>query len=200
MLKSFYKNNAVTLTIILINFLIYFVSLLFFGDEPIQKVLIQGSNNRVYSDILTFDMLFGLSFRSVAYGFWWQFFTTMFIHGSFLHLLMNMAVLFQFGTMIENYLGKVKFTLLYLIGGLLVSLFCLIYINYSGYGGIIVGARGAICVLFGYFATLVPKQGKPLIVMIVLLSFLPGVAWYAHIAGVIIGFVYAKFEQKFILR
>ena len=49
----------------------------------------------------------------------WQFFTYMFVHGSYMHLFFNMFALLMFGRMLEYYLGTREFRLFYFLCGFL---------------------------------------------------------------------------------
>ncbi len=59
----------------------------------------------------------------------------MFLHGNLTHLILNMIVLFQFGRILETYLGALRFIFIYFIGGLLCSLLsvfmCILILNIS---------------------------------------------------------------------
>ena len=48
----------------------------------------------------------------------WQIVTHMFMHGSFMHILVNMFTLFSFGPILENSLGEKKYLILYFLSGL----------------------------------------------------------------------------------
>ncbi len=48
----------------------------------------------------------------------WQYITHMFMHGSMSHLLFNMLALWMFGTLLEEVLGKTRFTLFYFACGI----------------------------------------------------------------------------------
>lgn len=143
---------------------------------------------------------FGLNYLFFS-GFYWQVLTTMFLHASFLHVAMNMAVLYQFGYILERYLGSVKFGLIYLVGGVITSALSLAYTYYMARHGVVVnlvGASGAISVLLGVLAYLDKHMRNGLIVAILVISFVPmlvsiNVGWYAHIFGFAIGYLYAKF-------
>ena len=120
----------------------------------------------------------------------------MFVHGGIAHILMNMFVLYQFGNMIEQYLGKFKYLLLYFIGGILTSIGSLAYMYFTGDWVNLVGASGAISVLLGWFALKDRYQRKGIIIWVALMSFAPlllglPVAWYAHIIGFVIGWLIA---------
>lgn len=81
-------------------------------------------------------------------------FTHMFMHGSTGHLVGNMVFLWIVGCMLEMGLGRLQYSVLYIIGGLsAVWLFWLIYMNSNiplvGASGAIAGLMGAFAVLFG---------------------------------------------------
>lgn len=143
-----------------------------------------------------FIYTYGLNINFLK-GAYYQLLTTMFIHGGLTHLAMNMIVLFQFGSMIENARGKWFFILLYYAGGILTSILTFLYIFiFSPYSNV-VGASGAICVLIGWVAQKDPLNRKGLVIAILLISFAPiligiKIAWFSHIFGFLIGYVVAK--------
>ncbi|CAA6807581.1 MAG: GlpG protein (membrane protein of glp regulon) [uncultured Thiotrichaceae bacterium] len=53
----------------------------------------------------------------------WQFFTHMFMHGGFGHLLLNMFGLLMFGSLLERVWGKWRFLVFFLLSGLGAALF-----------------------------------------------------------------------------
>ena len=143
-----------------------------------------------------FMMLFGLNTGFFA-GAYWQILSSMFIHGSFMHLLMNMAVLFQFGSILERYLGWVKFGILYIAGGVITGFLSLGYLAFESVN--LVGASGAISVLLGFLACVDKFNRKGLIIVILLVSFAPflmglSVAWYAHLIGFGVGYLAGFFR------
>lgn len=140
--------------------------------------------------------ILGINRLFVDAGLWWQPLSSMFVHGGLVHLTMNMAVLHQVGTLIERVRGAHYFLLLYLIGGLLTSLFSFFFFYEMGWNHTLVGASGAISVLLGWIAQLDPYQRKGIIEMILLVSFVPllsgvPIAWYAHLIGFGIGWLVA---------
>lgn len=150
-----------------------------------------------------YNALLGLNVFCFSKGFYWQMLSTMFMHGGLAHLALNMIVLYQFGTILERYLGSLRFALLYLIGGLVCSLLSAIYVYFQTLHTHtfinVVGASGAICVLMGYYAFVDKSSTKGLIVAILLMSFVPilmgvNIAWYAHIFGFICGYILARFQ------
>jgi membrane associated rhomboid family serine protease len=168
------KNNKFTAT----NIIIVLTIIMFIVQNSIEH----GS------------VLLGLNIFFFKYELYYQLISTMFAHGGFAHILMNMFVLYQFGNMIETHIGIVRFLILYLLGGILTSIGTLIYMNYTEDWANVVGASGAISVLLGWYALRVPVERKAIIIWILLISIAPlflglPVAWYAHFIGFAIGWV-----------
>lgn len=82
--------------------------------------------------------------------------TSMFMHGSINHLLLNMFGLFIFGSIVEHEIGSKKYLILYFFAGLLGSLGYMLF-NDSPFIPAL-GASGAIFGLIGGAAVLKPKQ------------------------------------------
>jgi membrane associated rhomboid family serine protease len=82
-------------------------------------------------------------------------FTAMFMHGSFLHIAGNMLFLWIFGNNVEDSMGRVKFTLFYLLGGIAATLAQFA----SGPDAAVpnLGASGAIAAVLGGYALLYPR-------------------------------------------
>ena len=146
------------------------------------------------------------------------FFTSMFLHGSWLHLLGNMWFLWIFGDNVEDMLGSWRFLVFYLLAGLGAGLAH--YLVQPSSAVPTVGASGAIAgVLAGYLVifprarvtTLVPLgffiqlMELPAMVLIGLwfaiqigsglLSFGGtggGVAWWAHVGGFLVGAILVR--------
>src|SRR5579864_645612 len=81
------------------------------------------------------------------------FFTAMFLHGSWMHVLGNMWFLYIFGDNVEDYLGHFKYLIFYLISGLLaMATQVAVYPNSSiptlGASGAIAGVMGAYFVTY----------------------------------------------------
>lgn len=78
--------------------------------------------------------------------------TSMFMHGSYSHLIGNMFFLWAFGTVIEKYIGPGKFFKLYILTGLLADMtFAFVEMN-SGSVPHSLGASGAIAGIMGIYA------------------------------------------------
>ncbi len=135
--------------------------------------------------------------------------SSMFMHGSFMHLFGNMIFLWIFGNNIEDYLGIFKFILFYLIVGVLAGLTHIIF-NWNSMVPVI-GASGAVSGVMGAYLVLYPKAKiKTLVFILIFITFLDipasvflvlwfifqftyssrdGVAFLAHIGGFVAGLI-----------
>jgi len=133
-------------------------------------------------------------------GEWWRGFTAMFLHGSHWHLIFNMWALWVVGPPLERRFGTIPFGALYLAAGLTGgALF-----HGMGNQAAAVGASGAIFGLFGALllnsyrhrhtraGQAIFSQLTMLIALNLMLPFMVrGIAWEAHIGGLIAGIVIA---------
>ena len=104
-------------------------------------------------------------------------FTSMFMHGSIMHLAGNMWFLWIFGDNIENDLGRPRYIAFYLATGFLASLTHVV-MNASGPTSMIpsLGASGAISGVMGAYLVMHPKRR----VTVILLRFVTQVpGWVA---------------------
>lgn len=131
-------------------------------------------------------------------GEWYRLFTSLFLHGNFYHLGLNMLALVAIGQDVERKAGTGKFLFVYFLSGLAGGLASL-YANLFLPG---VGASGAIFGLFGFgiLAKILsePRQAFPLmlqLIVVALLTFLIGefipVDHFAHLAGFLCGLLIA---------
>ncbi|MCU0284771.1 MAG: rhomboid family intramembrane serine protease [Acidobacteria bacterium] len=140
-------------------------------------------------------------------------FTSIFMHGSFLHLFGNMLFLWIFGNNIEDHLGVIKFIIFYFLCGIGASLtHVLFHMNSTlpviGASGAVSGVMGAYLVLFPHarirtlvfvfiFITFVDFPAFLFLVIWFIFQFMyagasSGVAWMAHVGGFIIGVILIK--------
>jgi membrane associated rhomboid family serine protease len=138
-------------------------------------------------------------------------FTSMFLHGGFVHLGGNMLYLWIFGNNIEDSLGHGRFVLFYLTSGVTAAMFQLLYdpgssVPMIGASGAISGILGAYLLLFPYakiktliFILIFIKIVElPAVLLLTIWFFMQiflsqeGVAWYAHIGGFIFGLLTIK--------
>jgi membrane associated rhomboid family serine protease len=140
-------------------------------------------------DVYVHGALYG---PAVADGDWWRLITGGFLHANFLHLGMNMLILWLVGAPLEEMLGRGRYVLLYFVSLLAGSAGALLQAPLAP----TVGASGAIYGLFGallvleYFATgqIVGGQAFGLIAINLIISFtFNGISWGGHIGGLVGG-------------
>jgi membrane associated rhomboid family serine protease len=135
----------------------------------------------------------------LVYGQWWRLFTGMFLHNDIIHIAMNMLSLFFVGRTVEMLYGPIRYLAIYLLSGLAGALTYLFMVP----GGAAVGASGAIFGIFGalgvfYFVNrhALGTYGRSAISqwlfwigINVVIGFSGGIAWQAHLGGLIAGMV-----------
>jgi membrane associated rhomboid family serine protease len=150
-------------------------------------------------------------------GTWLTALTSMFMHGSLLHLAGNMLFMFIFANNVEDSMGRVRFLAFYLLGGL-AALALQILVD-PGAAVPTVGASGAIAAVLGGYILLYPRA-RVLTVVFIIFFFtvieLPalvvlgiwfaeqallgsagladpvgggGVAYFAHVGGFVFGLI-----------
>jgi membrane associated rhomboid family serine protease len=98
---------------------------------------------------------------------WWEtVFSSMFMHGSFLHLAGNMLFLWIFGNNIEDAMSRWRFVLFYLLGGI-VAVAAQVLVDPNS-AAPTVGASGAIAAVLGAYALLYPRARVITVVFIVI--------------------------------
>ena len=134
---------------------------------------------------------FALFAPLVTSGEWWRLITAGFLHGSIIHLLFNVYILWVLGSQLENIVGKAKFIIIYfgsLLGGSIASYLFSPFGSYSiGASGAIFGLMGAMLVV-GRKRNLDISQITTLVVINVVIGFvLSGIDWRAHLGGLAAG-------------
>jgi membrane associated rhomboid family serine protease len=153
---------------------------------------------------------------------WQAMVTSMFMHGSWLHLIGNMWFLWLFGNNVEDSMGHGRFLLFYLLTGL-VAAGAHVYSNPESVVPI-VGASGAISGVMGAYLVLYPRiRIQTLFIFVIILRIIAvpawfvlilwfgiqvmsgyatpveggGVAFWAHVGGFVAGLVLVKvFENR----
>ena len=177
---GFRKPPDVVLWLIIVNFIVYLI-------EAIDP-------NRII-------MLFGLVPPMITQKLYlWQFFTYMFLHGSFLHIFFNMFSLYIFGHDLFIKWGAKRFLSYYFITGIGAGLCAYLFTNVPT-----IGASGAVYgLLLAYGVTFpnrllllyffIPIRAKYLVVIFGLIEFFAtlggtsdGIAHIAHLGGMVFG-------------
>ena len=139
--------------------------------------------------------------------------THLFVHDGWVHLLVNMLVLYTFGRGLEPAMGSIRFLILYLVAGIAAAI---------GQGLLtdstqaqLVGASGAISGILGAAVVAAPRMmvlffvfPMPLFISVIILVALhiaaiafqwePEVAWHAHLVGLAAGaLLYPVLRRRF---
>lgn len=118
------------------------VLVLVFGAEIVLTI---GPSIELSPSILTLTGLGALGPASSVEGVWFRAISCTFLHGSFMHLLLNAVALLMAGVVVESIVGARWFLGLYFVGGLVGSALSLAFNDGSM---ISVGASGAIMGVF----------------------------------------------------
>ncbi len=155
------------------------------------------SDNSTYGFNLALIILGANNTALFKAGEYYRILTSIFLHGSLWHLAVNMYSLWIIGNQVENFVGKFKFLAIYLMSGLMGSLFSLIFLGNSmsiGASGAIFGLMGCL-LYFGYhyrlyLSSTLTRQIIPIIVLNLALGFMVnGIDNAAHIGGLIGGYL-----------
>ncbi|WP_430868023.1 rhomboid family intramembrane serine protease [Demequina aurantiaca] len=121
---------------------------------------------------------------------WYRWITSGFVHFGWLHVGMNMFVLWQFGTQLEPIMGRLRYAALYLISLLGGSLAVMLLAS----GGAHAGASGAIFGLIAAYAIVLKRLNLPFQslvasagIWLVLGFVVPNMSWQGHLGGAVVG-------------
>ena len=132
----------------------------------------------------------------------------MFVHAGFGHIFGNMITLYFFGSFLSQLVGRNKFLMLYFGGGILGNI---LYLLLGDPLSIAVGASGAVYAVAGALVMMMPNLKvrlyfilpMPLWVVVLVFfglwsipGFMPGIAWQAHLGGLIVGLIAGYFFRK----
>jgi len=142
-------------------------------------------------------------------------FTSMFMHGGFMHLIGNMLYMWIFADNIEDNLGPTKFVIFYLLAGTGAAMTQVLIDTQSqvpmvGASGAIGGVLGAylinhpnarvlVLIPFGFFSQLIKIRALYVLGFWFILQFISnggGVAYAAHIGGFVSGMILILFFNK----
>lgn len=147
----------------------------------------------------------------------WQFFTYMFLHGNFFHILLNMYALWVFGVELERMWGTKAFYKYYFITGVGAGLIHTLITPMSqiptiGASGAVMGVLTAYALMFPnrvitlllFFIIPVRMRARTLALLFAGISLLSGIsgssdgiAHFAHLGGMLIGYLYIKGNLRF---
>ena len=182
------RKEPVTVALILINVLIFIAVELTGTSQDAWHVLNYGAG---YTPCI------------VEKGEVYRLFTSMFLHFGIEHLVNNMLVLFVLGSRLEQVIGKIRFVLIYLLGGIAGNILSLVLELRSQEFSVSAGASGAVFAVMGAMIYVVIRNKgwlgdlsmRQVLVMAAFSLYFgftsSGVDNAAHVGGMIAGFVIA---------
>ena len=169
------SEPRVTYALIAINVIVFFAQVSGGGGG------VRATSNSVYEEGVLWGPL-------VNDGEWWRMLTAGFLHGSPIHLLLNMVALWFLGQLVEPAVGTVRYLAIYFTSLLVGSFGALLLTPEAG----TVGASGAVFGLMGAAVVLMRDRGidpmstglGPLILLNLLFTFaMPGISIGGHLGG-----------------
>jgi len=206
------KVPIITIVLVLINCLVYYY----------QFFIVIDQNIFIYAyGLIPFDITKGVDlFPPGPSPIYFTVLSSMFMHGSFVHLFGNMLYLWIFGNNVEDYLGKFRYIIFYVLSGVFAALGQVIVSSNSqipmiGASGAVAGVLGAYFILFprarittliffGFFIRLIKLPALFVLGLWIIFQLfyglsdlsssggVTGVAWFAHIGGFIGGIILIK--------
>lgn len=170
------KKPVVTYILIVLNLMVFLYGVLYGNDELIS--------------------MFGNNYELVQNGEFYRLFTCMFVHADIMHILFNMIALYSIGPVVERYYGKSKFLLIYLVSGLLGSIFSGVFMTANsisiGASGAIFGLLGSICYFTYYYRATLQGILRGSIMPVIIINLVIGlisssIDLSAHIGGLLGG-------------
>jgi membrane associated rhomboid family serine protease len=188
-----------------------------YGNVPPVVMTILLANAAVYLLALLGRLDFAWHLGLVPKLVWskffvWQLFTYMFLHGGFWHIFMNMFILWMFGSDLEREWGGREFFKFYVICGVGAAIFNVAFQPNSDIP--IVGASGAIYGLLVAYAMMYPNRTvyiyflfpvpvKYMVIGLAAIEFISSmagsssnIAHFAHLGGMLVGFLYLKSDWR----
>ena len=195
-----------------VSVIIIVINTAVFAAQLITSIAYHGGNN-------PFDAYLSLRPSQLLHGWVWQLGTFQFLHNypNPLHLILNCWMLYMFGRVVEDALGKRRFLEIYfgsgVVGGLLHCALSWIFPSFF-HDIAVVGASAGVFGLMAAFAVMnweqpittliafilpVTMRAKYLILVMAIIAMLgimdrsSGIAHAAHLGGLLAGLVYVKY-------
>lgn len=182
------RKEPVTAGLLLINILVFLAVEFTGGSQNTMHMLDWGA---AYTPLIVQD------------GEYFRLFTCMFLHFGMEHLTNNMLVLFVLGSRLEQAVGRIRFLLIYLFGGILGNIISLCLELRDLDFAVSAGASGAVFAVMGAMIYVVIRNKgwlgdlsmKQILIMAAFSLYFgyasTGVDNAAHIGGLISGFLLA---------
>jgi membrane associated rhomboid family serine protease len=212
------EKPFMTWFIIIVNVLIFLFQVSIPPEAAQEFVYRYGFIPEKFSRALSDGLITGIIYSI------WPIICSMFMHGSWMHLISNMWSLWLFGDNVEDRVGHFRFLIFYLLSGFSAAYTHWFFNAHSlvavvGASGAIAGVMGAYFLMFplSNIVTLIPIGFIPLFVNIPAVFYLglwflsqvssgilelfgpvfgSGIAWWAHIGGFVFGALTVNFFKK----
>lgn len=163
------NNQVVTITLLVLNVLVF--------------IAVRSGSPQLLSDLVLVPLLVDSEP--------WRLLTSAFTHVQIFHIFSNLFMLYQVGPPLEQMLGRLRFTVLYLLsalgGGVAVWVL-------SAPGGATLGASGAVLGLVGALLVISKARGLDVTWIIAYVAItavisitLPNISWEGHLGGFVTG-------------
>ena len=171
------KKPVITYILMVLNIIIYLALVLY---DQNGNITYSFANNKLF----------------VQQGEYYRLFTCMFLHANIYHLAFNMYALYVIGPQVEKYYGKIRYLFIYLISGLLGSLFSAVFMDANTYSlgasGALFGLLGSVAYFTYYYRATLQGLLRSQIVPVILINLFIGLMFKsidlsAHIGGLIGG-------------
>ena len=153
------------------------------------------SGNFLKTSMNVMSSLGQFNYYVLNYGYYWQLFTSMFVHANLAHLANNMIFLLIFGLRAEELFTEKEYLAIYFVSGLFGNILTLLL----GPQVVSVGASGAI---FGVFGACIIYIYQSIIavafysIILFMMSTGAGVNVFAHFGGLVIGLLLGYYFAK----
>ncbi len=185
-LRREWKNCEITGILILVNIIFFIIEMVTGGSQNTKNLVALGA---IYEP-----------FVRISHQYY-RLITAMFLHFGFMHLVNNMVALYAFGSFMEKRLGKLRFLIIYLGGGVFSSIVVCLWEFIVQQASITAGASGAICALIGSMLAVSLLYNKYLtgidprrVLIAAFIALAPGfyaenISFTGHLGGLIGGFL-----------
>ncbi len=219
-MRRAYSIKSVVIALVIINVVIFLLTEVM--NIPMPRRLIASLSEKGsltlagafdrYGIVITIFSLFPILIRQ--YGWVWQVFTYMFLHGSFIHVFFNMYALLLFGRPLEQRWGKSRFLMFYFFTGVGAGIVTLIWHLFGNPYIPTIGASGAIfgivlafglefpdALLLLFF--LIPVRARyaafifgGIELLMIATGSMRGIGHFTHLAGLLFGYIYYVWRIK----
>ena len=219
-MRRAYSIRSVVVTLIIINVVIFLFTQVMNIPTPRRLIVFLTDRGSItlanafsrYGVVVTIFSLFPILIR--LYGWVWQIFTYMFLHGSFIHLFFNMYALLLFGRPLEQRWGKSRFLMFYLFTGVGAGLVTFIWHLFGNPYIPTIGASGAIFGIVLAFGLefpdtllllffLIPVRARYAVfifggieLLMIVTGSMRGIGHFTHLAGLLFGFIFYIWRIK----